>query len=357
VLSRFSVGLGFRATGRERLFGRVDHAYRVTWRRGAGARVTMTGAREGMPALDGLPLNLEVTTFLPFIPGTDVLWAGGVLATADLPADALVHPFSANADTSYRFAVGDGVTFSLGNGRDIRVRELRVTPRRTDWRLVVGSFWVDEANGQLVRAAYRLAAPMTVRAVLGDSAYREIFADLPRWLVPLIEPVRASLDLLEVEYGLYEGIWLPRRQSATYSAQFSAFRLPMTHEERFTYNQIDVGLTVGGVASTAGDRDTTGRHRNRVRHRAAFGRRVARTGGRVRRFVARTPAAGNDSCRFRAPAASPLVSRNRSRVRPRRVAWGERPYRARGALRLWCAGALTHVARDPLLANGFAPVE
>lgn len=256
VLSRFSMGLGFRATGRERLFGRVDHAYRVTWRRGAGARVTMTGAREGMPALDGLSLNLEVTTFLPFIPGTDVLWAGGVLATADLPPDALVHPFSANADTSYRFTVGDGVTFSLGNGRDIRVRELRVTPRRTDWRLVVGSFWVDEANGQLVRAAYRLSAPMTARAVLGDSAYREIFADLPRWLVPFFEPVRASLDLLEVEYGLYEGIWLPRRQSATWFAQLSAFRMPLMHEERFTYDRVDVGVNVGVTASATGDQDT-----------------------------------------------------------------------------------------------------
>jgi hypothetical protein len=256
VLSRFSMGLGFRQTGRERLFGRVDHAYRVKWRRGVGARVTMTGAREGMPALDGMPLNLEVTTFLPFIPGTDMLWAGGVLATADLPPDALVHPFSANADTSYRFAVGDGVTFSMGPGRDIRVRELRITPRRTDWRLVVGSFWVDEANGQLVRAAYRLAAPMTARAVLGDSAYREIFADLPRWLVPFFEPVRASLDLLEVEYGLYEGIWLPRRQSATWFAQLSAFRMPLLHEERYSYDQLDVGETVGGVASIADDRDT-----------------------------------------------------------------------------------------------------
>jgi hypothetical protein len=256
VLSRFSVGLGFRATGRERLFGRVDHAYRVTWRRGAGARVTMTGAREGMPALDGLPLNLEVTTFLPFMPGTDVLWAGGVLATADLPPDALVHPFSANADASYRYTVGDGVTFSVGNGRGIQVRELRITPRRTDWRLVVGSFWVDEANGQLVRAAYRLAAPMTARAVLGDSAYRELFGELPRWLVPFFEPVRASLDLLEVEYGLYDGIWLPRRQSATWFAQLSAFRMPLTHEERFTYDRIDVGETVSGAASTADDRDT-----------------------------------------------------------------------------------------------------
>lgn len=165
VLSRFSMELGLRATGRERLFGRVDHAYRVTWRRGIGARVTMTGAREGVPALEGLPFNLEVTTFLPFIPGTDMLWAGGVLATADLPPDALVHPLSANADTSYRFALGERVTIALGDGRVVQVRELRITPRRTDWRLVVGSFWVDEANGQLVRAVYRLAAPMSARAV------------------------------------------------------------------------------------------------------------------------------------------------------------------------------------------------
>lgn len=252
VLSRFSMELGLRATGRERLFGRVDHAYRVTWRRGIGARVTMTGAREGMPALEGLPFNLEVTTLLPFIPGTDMLWAGGVLATADLPPDALVHPLSASADTSYRFTLGERVTITLGDGRVVRVRELRITPRRTDWRLVVGSFWVDEANGQLVRAVYRLAAPMSARAVVGDSAYREIFGDVPRWLLPFFEPVRASLDRLDVEYGLFEGIWLPRRQTATWFAQLGGVRMPLTHEERFSYDRVDVGR----VASTTDISDT-----------------------------------------------------------------------------------------------------
>ena len=129
VRSRFSAGLGLRATGRERLLGRVDHAYRVAWRRGVGARVTMTGAREGVPSLDGVPLNLELTTFLPFVPGTDMLWAGSVLATADLPPDALLHPFSTAAESSYRFALGERVTISLGDGRMIRVRELRDAQR------------------------------------------------------------------------------------------------------------------------------------------------------------------------------------------------------------------------------------
>jgi hypothetical protein len=212
----------------------------------------MTGAREGMPALEGLPLNLPVTTFLPFVPGTDVLWAGGVLAAAELPPDALVHPLSANAETSYRFTLGERVTIALGDGRVVGVRELRITPRRTDWRLVVGSFWVDEANGQLVRAVYRLAAPMSARAVVGDSAYREMFVNELGWLLPFFEPIRASLDRLDVEYGLYEGIWLPRRQTSTWFGQLGGVRMPITHEERFTYDRVEVG----GVAPSTDTRDT-----------------------------------------------------------------------------------------------------
>lgn len=49
VRSRFSIGFGFRTTGRERLFGRVDHAYRVMWR-----QALLRGGGVGATLLDGL---------------------------------------------------------------------------------------------------------------------------------------------------------------------------------------------------------------------------------------------------------------------------------------------------------------
>jgi hypothetical protein len=238
ALSRVSLGIGFRSTGRERVLGRVDHAYSIVWRRGVGAHVTLTGVRERVPSLD-VPMNLPVKTVLPYLPGSDVLWTGAILSTLDVPPDSLVHPLGRQGDASYRFALGERLSLSLGAGRTIALRELRVTPRRPDWRLVVGSFWLDEASGQLVRAEYRLAARMTAREVMGDSAYREVFADVPQWLIRLVEPVRGSLDLLVLEYGLIEGVWLPRRQAATFFAELGGLRVPVTHEERIRYDRVE----------------------------------------------------------------------------------------------------------------------
>jgi len=55
---------------------------------------------------------------------------------------------------------------------------------------------------------------------------------------------------------LYQGIWLPRRQSATWFAQLSGLRMPLTHEERFTYDRVNVGENGVGMASTSDERDT-----------------------------------------------------------------------------------------------------
>jgi hypothetical protein len=53
------------------------------------------------------------------------------------------------------------VSFRLPGGRTIQLREMKVRPRSPKFNLAVGSLWIETATGQLVRAAYRLAAPLT----------------------------------------------------------------------------------------------------------------------------------------------------------------------------------------------------
>src|SRR4029450_11941460 len=50
---RISVGLGFRAIGRNRLLFRTEVASRVRWSRAGGAVVDITGERAVAPSLDG----------------------------------------------------------------------------------------------------------------------------------------------------------------------------------------------------------------------------------------------------------------------------------------------------------------
>ena len=68
----------------------------------------------------------------------------------------------------------------LPDGRSIRLRELRITARRPDWRLFVGSFWFDVDGGQLVRAAYRMSVDMDIWQVAGEDERRDLEDALAR---------------------------------------------------------------------------------------------------------------------------------------------------------------------------------
>jgi hypothetical protein len=48
------------------------------------------------------------------------------------------HPLAPGSEANYRFASGDSSTVSFPNGRTIRLRELRIIPRRLDVRLLAG---------------------------------------------------------------------------------------------------------------------------------------------------------------------------------------------------------------------------
>ncbi|MFN8670268.1 MAG: ShlB/FhaC/HecB family hemolysin secretion/activation protein [Gemmatimonadaceae bacterium] len=259
---RLSLGLGVRAVGRERLFFRSESVSRVRWSRASGVHIEVLGARSVTPSAGGVSATTEPdeTLPVPYFPGREALWLGWGTTRAEVDERELVHPLALGAEAYYRYAAGDSLALTLSDGMVIRLRELRIAPRRAEWKLAVGSFWFDEASGQLVRAAYRLAAPVDIWKMLGDDAKqrnesaaargeRNRDAEAPpAWFRWVASPAEARLEAVTIEYGLFGGrFWLPRVQYAEAWARGSVVRLPIRMEERFTYASVNGGDSLPAI--------------------------------------------------------------------------------------------------------------
>jgi len=281
-----SVGVGLKRFGRDRLLLRTEQASHVTWAREAGLWVEPTGRRTGFPMGDA-NLDLTAATPIPFFPGREALWIPSSnmrVAQAEVNENEMLHPLAGGAEAYYRYATGDSVSIRLPDGRAIALRELRITARKPDWRAFVGSFWFDVESGNLVRAAYRMAAEMDVwqsareesrrerdhweeiaRTDTG-AAGREARArlehprdddDAPFWVRAMLGEMHANISAITVEYGLYEGrFWLPKRNIAEGEGRASFMRMPIRVEERFQYNSINGTEPVPVPPPVASD-DTT----------------------------------------------------------------------------------------------------
>ena len=245
---RISAGLGVGRMGRDRLIFRTENAARVRWHRDVGAYVDVRGSRTAMP---GVPregredaeqdVHDEAGDFapLPYYPGQEALWIGTGVAKADVNEAELVHPLANGAEAYYTYESGDAAGFRLPDGREVRLRELKVRPRVVRWNVVVGSLWFDADRGQLVRAAYRLAEPIDIwaQARQDDSTAGD---DVPVFVKPMLSPLRGQVTAIAVEYGLHQGrFWLPRLQAAEGNAQASFMRIPFRMEQSFRYTAVN----------------------------------------------------------------------------------------------------------------------
>jgi hypothetical protein len=266
---RMSVGLGVRRLGPERLLFRSEHAARVRWARDSGVWIETTGRRHLVPMGDA-ELDLSPATPVPYFPGREQLWLpSGELRTVrgEINERSLLHPLATGAEAYYRYASGDSLHFRLPDGRSIRLRELRITARRPEWRAFVGSFWFDADRGNLVRAAYRLAAEVDIWQEVGETGRRQIreleerartdtgqaarnarrraegIRDEARGVnlvSGLFSPLRAKLTGITVEYGLHEGrFWLPRLNVFEGEMVASFVRLPVKYEESYRYSSVN----------------------------------------------------------------------------------------------------------------------
>jgi hypothetical protein len=284
---RMSVGMGFTRIGRDRLLMRSEQASHVVWQRGKGAIVDVKGRRSVLPMIEGIgkgDIDLGNDGDIPYAPGRETLWIGSDMAKADVSENEVIHPLATGAEAYYTYQSGDSVEFQLPGGQRIQLRELRIRPRQPKWNVAVGSLWFDAASGHLVRAVYRMAQEMDIMAVAKEANEEEHDPDddIPRWVKPMITPMRANVSAITVEYGLHEGrFWLPRSQTIEGEAQVSFMHIPFKLEQRYSYESVNgtepmLAITIA-VTDTASDSVSRAARRELRRNECKQGTERVRT--------------------------------------------------------------------------------
>ncbi len=285
---RISVSLGARKVGLEKLLFRSDNVAEVSWRRGVGIWITPQGSRMTVPMASKVRGDIVSSVSIPYFPGREQLWypsSDFAVVKTNVDERDIIHPLARGAERWYRYEAGDSVDIRIANDRVIHLRELRITARKPEWHTFVGSFWFDRDGGQLVRAAYRMAAELDIWNVAGEEAARDLLEDkslapvrdsilrarlprdlyvkdstrraqtasrdnpsddeVPGWVAATFRPAKARLDAITVEYALYQGrFWLPRAHSATASMDLMFMRVPFRMDEKFTYESVDGDFTL-----------------------------------------------------------------------------------------------------------------
>ena len=253
---RMSVSMGFKRIGRDRLLMRSERAARVLWTRGNPAYVEILGKRSVMPMIEGAgdaDMNLDEEVALPYFPGREGLWLGSGLAKKDVSEEEVIHPLASGAEAYYTYATGDSVSFKLPGGKTIQLRELLVRPRAPKWNVALGSLWFDIGSARLVRAVYRLAEPMDIWAI-ADADTDDPNDKPPRWVKGMLNPLKAQVTAITVEYGLHEGqFWMPRTQSLEGDAQAGFMHVPFKMEQSFKYASVNGKMPIAIPQLAVGD--------------------------------------------------------------------------------------------------------
>jgi hypothetical protein len=156
----------------------------------------------------------------------------GVFFSAD--SEGFIYPLREGGERDYRFAAGGVSTITLPTGRAVRLLELTVTPRRSDWRLIQGSLWYDADSYGLVRAVFRPARPYN----FSRDADPEDRKGVPRFINP-----GAEVKYVTLEYGLYESRWwMPRYFVADLSVTMGSLAgLPIRFERTYSDYHVQGG--------------------------------------------------------------------------------------------------------------------
>ena len=264
VRERMTAKLAIGSRGPERVMYRQESSFRVQWQDKVGAQVEVTGARVGIPiapehaqtkALESTLLGTGMTP-VPYYPGQEAMWLGPNSARPDVDERSLIQPLAEGSEAYYTYATGDSMSWTLPDGRKVRLRELAVRPRTAEWNLTVGSLWFDVESGQLVRAAYRLAVPQDIWVRMEDRAKADSEPMHPlakMALKAITSPIKAEISSVVVEYGLFGGgrYWMPRARSLQGKQQMSFAHMPISLEQTFTYPSINGPETVAAVVLNA----------------------------------------------------------------------------------------------------------
>ncbi|HYW52190.1 MAG TPA: hypothetical protein VE861_16355, partial [Gemmatimonadaceae bacterium] len=281
--ARITVGLGTSALVRNRLLFRTENVSNVKWRRGQGMWIEPLASRTTVPMSKNVNVNGIAASLVPvpYFPGREQLWmpaSDSRTVRRDVDeTEGFIHPLAQGSEAYYRYQIGDSIRIRLPSGEGLTLRELKVIARRPEWRSFVGSFWFDERSGSLVRAAYRLSAPLEIWSeALADAkrdveeAKRDTTAGRderikkaeedapPGWVRGLVNPLRFDISLVTVEYALYENkFWLPRVNRAEGTSQAMFMRIPVKVEESYKYDDVDGTTPLPPLPALASARRTT----------------------------------------------------------------------------------------------------
>ena len=240
---RLSAGLNVKAIGTERLLFRSELAARVRWNRTNRVWVDMLGARTAVPvSFPGARVLTGIAELvpIPYFAGSEGLmwWFNFDGGEGDVDEDAFsyVHPLERGAEAVYEYRSGDSATIRLPGGTQITLHEVIVRAREASADLITGSLWF-EAGGQLVRAAFRPAAPMDMMKVAGEDSFEDVPAPIR---ATILTPFTFDVSSFTIDYGLYgERWWLPRSQTARGELRMGFMRSTGTIDQTFRYASVN----------------------------------------------------------------------------------------------------------------------
>lgn len=264
VLGRQRVYAGMRVVGRNRTMYTREMAARVHWRRHGPSQVAVVGAREVSPVAqrnaqvpedvlgggsdvvdlafnpDRLQVNFGFgnssrrdstrTTRTPrdSARGASMRTTRDSAGRREVSAElTIIDPFRAGSESHYRFATGDSVTMRFQDGRVIQLRELRLIPRRADYRLLRGSVWLDSETYGVVRGVFAMARPFNLS--------RDADEDMPA-VLNAMGAVTGQMERMTLEFGLVQGKWwLPVRTYMDATAQVGILgSFPVRFEQSYS---------------------------------------------------------------------------------------------------------------------------
>jgi hypothetical protein len=207
---RMYAGVDARGFRRERAIFVEERAGFVRWSADGDRWVRWEGARRDIP-IAGLSSagNAEQARQLASQLGNNLPWGMGFEPGSDRltfgEGNWALHPLADTAGLHYRYHSGDTLRIRLPEAdQEIRLVEVKVEPRRNEFRLLAASLWFEEETGALARAVYRPARPFDL-AIDGD---QEDASEIPR----VFRPIRAEIHVVSVDHGFFEfQWWIPRR--------------------------------------------------------------------------------------------------------------------------------------------------
>ena len=251
VAQRLSVKAAVGPVTLERLAYRQEATARVQWQRGIGAHIDVTGSRVSIPmlglpkverdALEGAAADPALIP-LPYFPGQEPLWVGQFAARPDVNENSMINPLANGAEAYYTYRSNDLTKIRLPDGDTLLVRQIDVRPRIAGPNLLVGSLWLDDVTGQVVRAAYRMASPGRAGVSVGpDSTGKtpaaiKIVGAIAQSLIPTMV---AEVTDIVVEYQRVRNFWLPRSQVMEGFVKTSFAKVPVTIENRFRFESVN----------------------------------------------------------------------------------------------------------------------